>query len=286
MVDLTHNLQKWINKLSLLEAEVTGIGSLERYAFMRVVEKSKRKAHEMLWRNANQAIILTEEYNISEFKDPLREAIFMPETIILNWLGRMNVEIDLNTTAGELSTYAQAVDSVRSRISASNKPVSAGWATRFWVEYVYRPGREGTTAPDGESGRYQETISARIALLGGKAPYWSLIDTGNINVSEMGGVGGFPYPAFGATNFVAISQAEIEILLQKEFLQELQKIEKMFDTQEGGGTDVLNALVESIVSFGESNRTAQLGEVLAKLEIANKQYKLYITSKGKLGLRQ
>ena len=294
---ITSNLQRWINKLESLRDAVW------QTAFVNVINEQGISFKDILWREAQTAITSTKEYDIPEFREPLRTAIYMDGCINIRTYddGRtISVEIDLNKTAGSIENYAQAIRAVRNLMTGDER----GWredkgrASWFWKNFIYRQAREGLKIKKGKlkgqrrraslsqregTQMYKETISNRLAAMGTLAPFWELIDKGNINNAALD-EGGTPYPSNSATNFVSRAQIEIRSSFEGSYRQKVTELVSQLETQEYGASGLLDQIVDVITMVRERGETWTPGEILRGLEIGNREYQLYITGTSRLGM--
>jgi hypothetical protein len=298
MTNITWGVQRWINKLESLKESVW------KTAFIDTLNEAGTLFQDILWAEANSAIVKTEEYDIPEFREPLKRAIYTEGCIhIRKAYGEYGVQvrIDLNKTAGQIDDYAQAVRTARENLERDER----GWreskirASWFWRNFIYGQAREGVKIKakrvEGQRGRtplrqregevlYERTIAERIAHMTSLAPYWSLIDKGNVNNAPMHS-GGVPYPSNGPTHFVDKAETKIRILFEKMMEENITNLSSELEIQEYGSNGLIDQIGE-VVQLAESRSGSWTpGEILRRLELGGRNYELYITGTSRLGMR-
>lgn len=148
---------------------------------------------------------------------------------------RITVEVDMDYTAGRLESWAQAVEAVREDLEVSHK--SPAKASNYWRHRVYHR--------SWEDGSYSETIQARFRYAGELAPYWSLLDNGNIDASMASNWGGTAYPVNGATDFTGSTARRLQQLFRQEFVAQSRTAE---DTtgEVNRQIDILNQYIDDL----------------------------------------
>jgi len=289
MAKVTQGVTRWVAELERLK------NSVLRAAFITVLEEQKHTYHEMLVTEAELAISLTKEYDLPIFREPLIAAIRRDETLVFAIVGdTVTLEIDLNTTAGRLDDYINAVESTRQNFPRTLAPVDA---SRYWRYFLYGQAREGLsmkkrrkkgqrgrtpTYKDEGTTRYFETIQDRIANMSSPAPWWSLLNDGNVS---FGGGGGTPYPDSPGTHFVESAHMKIIVDFSAKVAREQNLLFTRLQLETYGGETVLQDIYRAIEEFNFDNaREFVPGQILQELSIKDRLYKLYITRTGKLGL--
>ncbi len=248
MVSSSDALRDWIKDLNTLR------GADWKTAFVETEEKFLDLAHSILWEEANVALSSLPEYNINEFREPLKTAVLIKGSIVLQMKteGNLFVSIDLNKTAGSIEDYAAAVQTVRARKSkGSMDKQKASW---FWKNFIYgqaregkvfrKKGKQGKGTSRQEEGRrmYAETISERLQAMGTLAPFWSLIDLGNATISSMNR-GGTPYPSNSPTYFITKAEARIRSMFSEAYNVRVRGITHELENTNYGGEEVLEDIL-------------------------------------------
>ena len=285
MATSTSNLQAWIRKLQSLEREVAGA------AFEDVRTNFEDIAHEILWQHAERAILDTVEYNIPIFKEPLRRAIMTKGCILLYQVGTDSIatRIDLDITAGNIEIYADAVSKVRESYKTKYSTKNIKVASKYWERIystafgsVLEGSNEDSTSQAISSQIYHRTIEDRLALVGGLAPYWSIIDEGSYYIGELDR-GGDAYPRFAQTNFVHSAEMSISSLMTKEYRRSLKSYTRALELERYGGSRLLNTITN--VLEGADSSSISEGGILKVIEINYRNYVIYVTQTSKIGMR-
>ena len=267
----TTNLQNWIKRLEKLLFEVSDAAFEDtRVAF-------EDKAHDLFWQVAEQAISDTVEYNIPMFKEPLKKAIMTKGCITFYQVGidGIAVKIDLDVTAGNIEIYANAVRVVRDADRTRYSAKSVARASEFW-EAIYR-----NDSAVGSS-LYSRIIEDRLSLVGGLAPYWSIIDDGSYYVTELDR-GGSAYPRFFATYFVHTAEKLIEKFMSAEYRKTITRYQRALEEERYGGKRILSTITR--VLGGANTAPLDVGGILRVIEINSRNYQLYVTQTSKVGMR-
>jgi hypothetical protein len=235
---------------------------------------------EILHTIAMEAIHSTEEYNYDLFITGFETAI-NNVNILVRWRDTPEPEIKIfmDKIAGTLPEYAAACDKARKIMKIGRHGKHGGikdadLATHIWYEKIYSTGRLGkqitkikVTKRAGKKQRrettkidvtekyaylYRETIKNRMRYFTHYAPWWKLLDEGNIGAPSFmtrGGIGGYPAPTNSPTRFISrTKQAIINELKAKyntaylEAKPELRKI--INDLQEQ--SDVIIELIKEL----------------------------------------
>jgi hypothetical protein len=201
------------------------------------------KATTLLKRRITEAARSTSEYNSNFFISRLREAASegcLSYTITGNTLQAI---IDLDITAGTLEDYFSGVEEWRKEHYDGRIPPPIKLASKMWEEKIYRVDRENGSVPrwnkdhteehdvtENFVGKYWQTMESRLELSGKLAPFWRLLNDGNINLGESGyGHGGDAYPAQGPTNFVEKAEQDIVQEYERLYGVWLSKIRAQLD---------------------------------------------------------
>lgn len=295
MTSITPNLNRWINTLYELRDDWW------KSAFMSMIDRYYQTAFDILWEEARRALARTQEYDIPEFSEPLRTAIYDTRTISINLNVAslsVNVDIDLNTTAGRLEDYANAVEIVRSNKSSGDVDIVT--ASNYWKYFIYQQAREGrrikkrrkpgqrgrtpTHANDGLQ-QYRDTISERLQAVGTLAPFWSLIDQGNTGGNSLDR-GGIPYPVIYPTNFVSLARQRIQNAAQSIFERERRDLEAEIRFRDFGEGGALGDILDVLGADRRTTRHWTPEQVIRRIEIDSVRYDIWLTRTGKIGLRR
>lgn len=324
---IEHNAYKFELMIKEIQ-EVVDIVEAENYlykqAFLYSVDFIQDYIMDLLHYNAIKACVQTKEFNYKPFIDTLLEAItyHIDEIVkIIPKEAEQDVEIELDfSPLGDIEEYAEAVQSVRDYFLGGVK-TSPQVASHMWKEKYYGTAREGKKivkklkgkGKDEESREvditekyiqaYQETILERMKLLGTSAPFWYLIEHGNIDIKFLSDSGGIPYPVFAGTHFIENTEFAIwkifDDLLRKnrkraedfvvEYISSIYNLPKL----SGGLKNYLENL-DSIMrkkileEIGKQSADIELKkswELITKIKSVNKTYEFYKTRGGKLGAR-
>lgn len=202
-------------------------------AFIAALSKINEVAISIVVTRAIEAAIATGEYNYQPYIDHLVGAIVLNQDELIKITPSpsfrdITVKLDFDIL-GSVEEWGLVVNKVRED-KGLGKTGSA--ASKIWREKIYAVDREGGRVPkfykgrgkekkgsglkditDRYKGKYEKTVLNRLSLLDPKkAPFWYLIEFGNVNVSIGSGT---PYPSFGETGFVQLTEVE----LKKRFLQ-------------------------------------------------------------------
>jgi len=257
MARITNVTQEWLKDLENLDRNKDII----KAAFYNVWSQYADELHTILVSNYYSALDQAPEFAIPEFSDPLVEAIWDAETIQarLNDSFRVIVTIDLDTTAGELSDYAQAVDLARTNYNVGG---DIGKASRYWQFAVY-----------GSEEKYGMTLQDRFAAMESPAPYWSLIEYGNVAGGAQLSQGGIAYPQNPPTGFVALSEREGQDFLEARLSDEVRKIMADLEAEVYGGRQVVEDAFKVVeeLDFNDA-RPYTPSPVIEEIRTASKFY--------------
>jgi hypothetical protein len=256
--------------------------------------ETEGKAKDILTMKAMNACIESPEFDDSFFIDRLFRGI-TSETIRLQLIeGQLLVTINLDETAGSLSSYAQAIRIVREQLRANIKtpPPSRELASHFWKEKIYGPAREGKTVTrrvyDRKTKAYQtkditaeqtqkywDTMQARMAQAGGIAPFWEILDKGSQFFSSYEDSGGEGYPITEPTNFVDRSITEIQELFRtdrREYEDSMYRECDRFREQIEEGRRILEEIDRMIEELESLDEAALLMEKIGeRIEYADRE---------------
>jgi hypothetical protein len=212
---------------------------LSQRALLIAISNMMEQARLILSSEATRAIEQTQEFDYPPLRNGLLRAIDDENTYEYS-LGRgetATVKINLDRTAGRLQEYANAVQKARVTL-LSGRPkwrrffAEPAMASHFWKEKVYRPFREGV-GEEKYADRYPETIALRVGYFTSPAPWWQLLDRGNVSGGLSSDRGGTPYPSFGPTGFVSKAERRIRRIIRGEFdtakIELQNKVQKIID---------------------------------------------------------
>lgn len=162
-------------------------------------------------KNARDAAIASQEYAYMAFLEPLIEVgsnlgLYTIRAGGSGWTRSITVDLDMDTYAGSLDDYAEAVDSARGALKVKDTR-DPDTASSYWRKKVY---------PD-KGGKYLKTIDLRMMASASPAPFWSLLNYGSKHVSLASDIGGTPYPSRGAHRFVERTASDIAKKFRETF---------------------------------------------------------------------
>lgn len=246
LIDATRSIiQRW-------QSYLTGGENREYFyaeSFGEALVEGLDEAQRILIKHAKQALAKSEEFSQPFYADGLLEACSKPESISI---GRASdsviVHINLDVTAGSLSLWASAVNSVRKKL-IENRPkkalAPASIASKMFAEKYYgvdvRGGKvsrkrknkktgETTTTDitDRYKGKYIATIKMRLAEAGALAPWWRILDEGTANVAMSSDRGGESFILTPKTDFVYLAETEITSTISDWFQSQMSKNDRWY----------------------------------------------------------
>jgi len=278
---LSKNAAKLARKLSDWE------GKVEQFTEI-AAQKVRELGIAIIQDEITRALIEAPEFAYPPLEDRLRAVFSSPEIIKTRREGvRIAAEL-----AGTPTDLWEGIERARQSLGIGHT-LDIQRASVFWKERIYRPAREGLQRPrsfkklskwsyyKGYKGRrtqetfdyqmyarekYDATIAARLGSWAGKAPFWILIDQGNLG----GNKGGTPYPTNGPTNFVKVAQARLNQLYRQI----------MIDITE----QFMGALSQEVVSFLENPVDYEPGTILGNFEYAGRAYTITAQAGGEIGV--
>lgn len=218
-------------------------------AFLETVNRINEYAIDFLIGKAVEAAVKTGEYTYPPLLNRLEDAIRIhrEEIIFITPIppSAAKIRVDLSSL-GDIEEYAKVVTKVRKNVrkGTKGKPMPGDAASKIWREKIYGSAREGKQAyrykyTDGKrrrvstdyyAGMYEFTINSRLDLIPpDKAPFWYLIEHGNVSTkmsSDRGG--GEPYPRFGATNFANKAERVIAKAFKDIYSEFKEKAEQFY----------------------------------------------------------
>lgn len=218
-------------------------GQAETIAEKQAVEAVRLNSNRILEMELQRAVYINTEFQHQVFYQPLLSAVYDPRTIKVSVTnGRLDVKIDLKTTAGELKDWSQAVVVTRRILDMgkSKEPKKS----HMWEEKFYKVAREGGTyvyvsKKTGKSTdktelytqKYWDTIYTRFDNCKSKAPYWYILNYGMSSPKdgEMKSDGktlkGRPYPVNIPTHFVEKAINFMKSFYQQQYRNYYVKVE-------------------------------------------------------------
>jgi hypothetical protein len=278
-----------INQIGKAEEQVKTLKDEKKYVAGIKVQLSKEAipaVKDALTGTFRQAIRENYEFDVPPYRNGMYTAIQDSGTYSVRTRGSgfnsiITVDINLDKTAGRLERWASGVKKYRKILEqekkanqkkkkGKNKPVKYDplAASRAWAGIFER--REGTFS------QFSETVRNRLELSGAIAPFWQLLDKGEIAMSS--NRGGYPTPSKKATNFVNIAEQAINEYMKTQMIKEKEKYEFFFDNYgiilDQAKTDLLelNELIEEIRL--DTNRILGLSKRQAAIEARNNSNKL------------
>jgi len=216
-------------------------------AFGHAYSILEKNAMDVVVNAAKIGCIQSKEFNYFPYIEHLTNAIKgNTEGLVLITPNKSTETVEIKvdfSPLGHVDSWGDAIKAVRkklqelglSRRSYISEPATA---SRMWAEKIYKTAREGGKVPRTRKAkgskrgdnkfekvdvtadykwRYKATIEARLAELSkGEAPYWYLIEHGNVNMSSDRG-GGEAYPTFGATNFIKLAGDKLKKFWEEAF---------------------------------------------------------------------
>lgn len=275
---LTGELNRLVSKI---EGAVDDVWKL---AFMETYNNNIDLALRMLRVDTRKAIVATKEYKYADFAVPLLEAVYKEESLQFtpsSDFTRIIVNVTLNRTAGTLEEYAQAVNEARGILNAKKAKNQKGadyWASIY--DAARTPTGRITKRKQGAKESflnllYERTISVRKSFFSQerKAPYWSLLDLGNIGT--MGGNSSFAHPTVAPTHFTSIAKNRIENLFNDIYTQKLRVLNRRF-VEESVEAQNLSNYVNEIIS-GITPKKIKEGAIFGEIKVGEREYQIYST---------
>ena len=173
------------------------------------LESAKMSGTRILAEEIETALTETPEFDIALFSTGLYTASqsqdnFRVTRLGSGWSTLISVMVDMDVTAGSLDDYARGVEAFREL--ADRRDPNPDRASRYWRERIY----------GGEL--YYQTIRYRLRHAGGLAPYWQLLDLGNVPMAS--DWGGTAYPSNEPTNFTMNTAIRMQAAFRNEMRSE------------------------------------------------------------------
>lgn len=295
-----------VNRMTKAEQQVALMKNPDKYVKSlddTLRSETIKAGKDVLQGSILEAIRDNYEFDWPEYKRGLLAAAKSKEIFTVRALGgtswdtRYLVSIDMDDSAGRLNRWAAGVKAYRKQLELEKEqsakkskirdkkgrfkkykkpkydPIAAsyGWANIF----------EGRTAGDP---RFRRTIAGRLEYSGATAPFWELLDKGEVSMSS--DRGGFPTPSKQPTRFVAkaseVMEEYLKNLLQTyrnnydslftdydKFLEEAEKIllelESMIE-QFSIDDAVLTRLEQKLAGENQKIDRNKLAEAVRKIE--------------------
>lgn len=204
-----------VNRIAKSEEQVTLLKNPDRYvkSLDQIIRKDAlRQAKNVLQGSILRAVRDNYEFDWPEYKAGLFQAANDNEIYTIRALGgtgwntRYIVSIDMDNSAGRLNRWAAGVKAYRAELetkipkkSSKKARQSAVGASRAWAK-IFKT--------RGSNPLFRTTIRKRLEYSGAVAPFWQLLDKGDIPMPS--DRGGFPTPGKKITNFVEKSEEVLE----------------------------------------------------------------------------
>lgn len=264
MARVSKSLDDWADKLQELDANK----SILKAAFYEAVTGMRRRLIDILLEEIDNALGEAKEFDIPEYREPLEDVAEDPDLIVARLTEtHIIIEIRMDEVAGDISDYASAVESARENYDTKEDINKASW---YWAYVVY-----------GDEELYPGTLQDRFAAMESPAPYWSLIDQGNVSGGASFSQGGVAYPQNGPTHFIDKAlYGMLSELTEATNVQLRLLTEKLYE-EAYGGKEVLEDVEEGVNSL-DFDRASSYKPTPAIVEIERKSalYETYEAVKG------
>ena len=159
----------------------------------------------------DEAIRKSPEYSSDYYYVGLRNLVYSTNLCSVTVTGgtgfakTVDVKLRMNEVAGDISDWAGAIESTRAalKVRDNRDPVKS---SEFWKKSVF-----GTAL-------YDSTMQSRLGYVSYPAPYWSLLEYGNVNTGMESDIGGTPYPKHArSTRFVKKTEDRVKKLILSKF---------------------------------------------------------------------
>jgi hypothetical protein len=184
-----------------------------------------------------EAVASSKEYNRAILRDRLIEVCGMDNNIFMDISGhgfssRLIAQVDLSENAGDLEDWARGVAFAREYLDVSGKnPIRA---SNYWKNKIYP-----------NSDWYESMIELRLEGADKIAPYWSLLDQGNIDAEMSSNWGGIAYPKTLGSHFVEKTEDELKGYYNRQ-LRQAQSDYESFPTKYYQLLPNVESLIEAI----------------------------------------
>lgn len=301
LLSIVDSARNFISNLDKLESE--GRDSIKKMAHLAAINTVKEKAFSVLRRHFIQAIIDSVEYNHYLFVERSLAALETHRNDLIELIASGNkpgsIEVILNMhLLGTIDEYAEAVEATREELNIGKIP-NAEIRSAIWQEKIYGVAREGITVTklkktkdggeeeedvtDRYVGLWEKTIRTRLNYLRpNSAPWWYIINYGNLGLSFPEKSEGTPYPVIEPTYFLDKVKAELEVLFDAYYENALNNTLTDFARAVSDEVeDFTEKYLEAFRKYTPETRSKTLDTIIYN----NKVWDLYITSRGKIGLR-
>lgn len=228
-----------------------------RQDIFRLNENSYKKIAQLtLEEKINDAIKQSEEYSYSPFADRLKMIAKDPRIATIMLQGsKVKVTYEMDKIAGNYRDYLEAVRATRAGkgktrgLTPENAQNIYGgesypdlasriWAEKIWGTFkgnkVFRRVWKGNKYEKSDAtadfkGLYEQIIYERLSNVKHIAPFWSLLDKGNVNMRAFGK--GLATPSQKPTNFVLKARLESNQLIEETFQTDVEQATNEIDDQ-------------------------------------------------------
>lgn len=258
LIQTREKLRNTVDKLELLVADMKETTYLQ--TLLDTLKKDVQEtASESLALNAKAAAESSEEYSRQPLLNLLIRACKERDSVTIKlisagWNSTIDVQINLDQTGGTLEDWGRAVEDVRiaNDWTKTKDPIQASalWRDSIFLHHQAE-GKRGKRFVS--SNRWLYTIEERLNYAAQTAPFWRLLNYGNMVQSLSSDKGGLPYPKNGPTMFVENTQEQ----LRAEFSQLLALAKQDFEAFGTRATGLKTAL---------SNLSSELDKIESNLE--------------------
>lgn len=250
--------RRLVNKIAKAEGEIKSLRNTTKYIANLKTELTKaalKDAKNIIQGNLVQALRENYEFDTPTYKKAILEAVRDTKAYRITFRGqgwkiKPTVYIDLNRTAGRLQLWAHGVKLARQdfgtkvpRKGSKLREKSARQASIAWARIFERRG---------ESPKFRETIKSRLIYSGQLAPFWMLLEYGEVPMAS--DRGGFPTPKKKATHFVEDTRTTL-----------VKRLETTIANKE---TEYNNLFVDYDAFIKEANvRTAEMDKLIDEIKL-------------------
>lgn len=336
VAELTNNIADRVDDIAQYIADAAAIledaerdSAIEKAAFVEAKQYIDDFVTSYVTTSILQAAAATVEFNWPSYLEHLTNAIVsnIEELVGITYNEgerTISVSVDL-TPLGELDDWGDAVQQAREE---GGFGLTEGNIMRsyFWKEKIYGVDREGNRlikiedvsyedvqSMDDESaletgeditdryiGLYTNTIELRLSLIDDdKAPFWVLIEEGNVSAKFSKDSGGIAYPTFGPANMQAKIVENISAAFSEAYdsfkSAAVKKLADILNVGSGAmpiGQDVYDDLEEAVVQFAEREFQVEAKEVkpvkkegYVYFEVKDQEFRVEAFGAGAIRLR-
>lgn len=225
-------LYQLINKVDLLLPKISKIQKdlLSTQVVDRAVDifyrRALEEARDTLKQFVTEAANNSEEYSRPMLKEPLIKACDSQGAVTLKltrngWKSKIKATANLDAIMGSLELWGMAVSKVRDEwgFGEMTDPIkaSAMWRDSIFLGHTNR-NRKSSGGNTNASSKWSFTIAERLAMAGAPAPYWKLLNNGQMT-SLSSDRGGIAYPKEAPTFFKERAEEQIE----RDFTEDLDR---------------------------------------------------------------